>query len=898
MSYADAQLDLSSVSVACLAGANGAGKSALLDAMTWAIWEEARAASDELIRLGEREMWVDVRFEHEGQLYKIRRSRYKVSGKASAKPLTKGALDLQVLNEKATLEKVTAPVLTQAVSLPEKPGNGKSGRQPEERLGSWKSLNCSNVKETEQLICTILRMDYNTFVNSAYLKQGQADRFTTCLPSERKQILSEILALSYFDRLQDKCKEHARTLKQERETLEQLFLKLPDKETQLAALDEQSDLLQINVARVKEERAKQEEEIVTLSQKKAQLHFLKHKSETSQSQMREDQTDINGLTKQCDEMTARLNGLSELIAHRGEIEQEFKQYGEIRGKIETFEKHAFHLQELNGKKMEARSQLSDLRNRLELELNQAVETFQEVQGKLDKLRKATADATGTSESFSEYKGLIAQESEMAKEQEAFAQLSLRIGELQTQITEWRIRLEADISQKQGADAQLVVTLSEEYGLQDKKLELEGEGQLLDKQETERELIEEKGLTVKSAIESIGLKIDALRRKQREHQEKIDQLQAADDSTICPLCSSPIVDRAAVVTHYRQVIEESAKEIIDLENKQTDLLDERQSLRKQYAELTERLNKRKDLDKQIGQFNEKLAAIKRAQELKAKLQEELELLQSNLEREEFAQVERNSLKSLRQELVGLNFDPALYSNLQAQVRLKRSIEPRYYQLQRDLADLTKLEAELPELDKRIEEIKNLLLKESYGQEIQDTLQALEKQIGFLDYDRDRHDELKQKLEQLLPSMEKHRDLLRAQEERPQIECSLQNCQTMLQTKLAKIKSGQADLVVWEEELKQLPDIEAELARLTATANNNQVEYEKLSNEYAVFQAKREQLIVEIKELEKTKEALADVKQAFDDYSFWLRRLARKVFRLSSLRTPFPKLKQTLIDFLLV
>src|SRR5271154_6183395 len=75
MSYADARLDLDGISVACLCGANGAGKSALLDAVTWAIWEEGRATSDKLIRQGQKEMWVDVVFAHEGNTYRIRRSR-------------------------------------------------------------------------------------------------------------------------------------------------------------------------------------------------------------------------------------------------------------------------------------------------------------------------------------------------------------------------------------------------------------------------------------------------------------------------------------------------------------------------------------------------------------------------------------------------------------------------------------------------------------------------------------------------------------------------------------------------------------------------------------------------------------------------------------------------------
>ena len=49
-------LDFSGMHLACLSGDNGNGKSALLDAMTWALWGEARASADELIRLGTDEM--------------------------------------------------------------------------------------------------------------------------------------------------------------------------------------------------------------------------------------------------------------------------------------------------------------------------------------------------------------------------------------------------------------------------------------------------------------------------------------------------------------------------------------------------------------------------------------------------------------------------------------------------------------------------------------------------------------------------------------------------------------------------------------------------------------------------------------------------------------------------
>ena len=59
MCYGDqvSSLDFSGIHLACLAGDNGHGKSAIIDAITWALWGKARAPrDDQLIHLGARDM--------------------------------------------------------------------------------------------------------------------------------------------------------------------------------------------------------------------------------------------------------------------------------------------------------------------------------------------------------------------------------------------------------------------------------------------------------------------------------------------------------------------------------------------------------------------------------------------------------------------------------------------------------------------------------------------------------------------------------------------------------------------------------------------------------------------------------------------------------------------------
>jgi exonuclease SbcC len=62
-------------------------------------------------------------------------------------------------------------------------------------IRSFRPLSGKSIKDTQAQINTYLKIDHKTFINSAYLRQGQADEFMKQPPSGRKQILAELLQL-------------------------------------------------------------------------------------------------------------------------------------------------------------------------------------------------------------------------------------------------------------------------------------------------------------------------------------------------------------------------------------------------------------------------------------------------------------------------------------------------------------------------------------------------------------------------------------------------------------------------------------------------------------------------------------------------------------------------------
>ena len=73
----------------------------------------------------------------------------------------------------------------------------------------FKTISGNSIQETQQKIIELLRLDYKTFVNSAFLRQGHSDEFSIKRPSERKEILANILNLHQYDELERLAKDYA-----------------------------------------------------------------------------------------------------------------------------------------------------------------------------------------------------------------------------------------------------------------------------------------------------------------------------------------------------------------------------------------------------------------------------------------------------------------------------------------------------------------------------------------------------------------------------------------------------------------------------------------------------------------------------------------------------------------
>lgn len=182
LSYRRESVDLTPVTCGALIGENGAGKSSLLDAVTWALYGQGTKGGarelDNYVTRGETEGRVELEFRLNGSTYKVVRGR-------------------SIARNKSTLEFFIL------------------------EGDNWRPLSGKSLAETQAVIEQTLRMDYRTFTASSLVLQGQSDAFTANMTDqERKEALARILGLDIWDRLQERAREKVRGLKNELAVLE------------------------------------------------------------------------------------------------------------------------------------------------------------------------------------------------------------------------------------------------------------------------------------------------------------------------------------------------------------------------------------------------------------------------------------------------------------------------------------------------------------------------------------------------------------------------------------------------------------------------------------------------------------------------------------------------------
>ncbi len=326
LSYQDqVHIDFRDIHLACISGANGAGKSSILDAMTWALFGYARSKNDAIInqRCDAAEIRLD--FQYEGQLYRIQRS--KAQNKSQV-------LEFNLYNTEQD---------------------------------HWRPLTEHNLSETQKRIISILRMDYDTFTNASFFLQGKADQFTQLPPSRRKEILSNILALEIWEEYRIAAREERRQLEKQQQRFLNLIDEINKELTEEPEIEQRRKKFQADLEKAQSHKAalnqllEQAKNLQNARQNA--IHFI----ETLQQSIQNKSKQQIALDQKLEDLQAEKQKHEALLQDQAAIQHDFNQWKTYRHQLEGMQNLADQFHQLQQASHVAQQQISTEQARLTTE---------------------------------------------------------------------------------------------------------------------------------------------------------------------------------------------------------------------------------------------------------------------------------------------------------------------------------------------------------------------------------------------------------------------------------------------------------------------------------------------------------------------------------------------------
>jgi len=173
-------LDFAHLDLFAITGPTGAGKSSLLDAITFALYGKVarlgRENGSQLVSQGQNQLTVTLQFLAQDTEYRVTRSwRYRPTT-----PKTEYLVDKWYQDQ-------------------------------------WQRCDRSETIES------ILKMDFTTFTRVLLLPQGQFDEFLKGNASKRRQLLRQLLGLEVFEQMRQQASSQAKQYQAQRQTIERLL---------------------------------------------------------------------------------------------------------------------------------------------------------------------------------------------------------------------------------------------------------------------------------------------------------------------------------------------------------------------------------------------------------------------------------------------------------------------------------------------------------------------------------------------------------------------------------------------------------------------------------------------------------------------------------------------------
>ncbi|NBU62928.1 MAG: SMC family ATPase [Chloroflexia bacterium] len=648
--------DFTAIHIACLSGDNGAGKSSFLEAMHWALWGEARLGEREIITIGEQEMYVELTFMVNDISYRVNRSFTTNRG-----------------GTKLLLEQASDP-----------------------QRSKWISINGGTLRETQQRITTnIMGMSYSVFQNSAYLRQGRADAFTQLTPSERRDILAQILEIDQYEHYRERTKVARTTRNDEKINLQG---QMAHDEKKAAEIPEYESLLNHADARLAAAESYGAYADTCIALQKAQQIFA------------QTQVQYDSVTARHQNAQASMSQLTSQLAQRPLIEAQYHQ-------LVAYEQTARQLTSQRDQYDTLQQQHQATTQRITTAQQQLVHHIQRLNDEIQFIDGALVN----------YDNLVDNQAQLIAQIATLHDVNAQINdckELQLQLRETLTALQSQLHQQvtlSGKVQELTARISQLDTATQHWDTLNAQSAACDAAQQQIATIQSTLMTLQSQRASLSTQRDDVKTRGLALTEKQKALTVDQP---CPTCHT-MMDH----DHYTHAVAEFEREIVLLRNHFSEFRDQITHINQHIATLENEKLQYEQQSAQASDIRRQLGKLEAQRNERDNIALQLALYQEQLASSEALDL-ATTIKTTQQQL---NQCEEVLNNATKQQSERQFMQQRIDQLHHDITQLTIQKQRREDCLQERDVAQHQLDTQHYALDEQQTLAQLRDAITMLDYD---------------------------------------------------------------------------------------------------------------------------------------------------------------------
>jgi DNA repair protein SbcC/Rad50 len=827
LSYQHATLNFRGLHTACICGANGAGKSSLLEAIAWAVWGESRVHSeDDIIHIGQAEARVDFIFNTHQRTYRIIRTRQRSIGMT---------LEFQVAKEG------------------QKPaGKPSKGKEAASQSGDdyhtpfqFRSLTAKGIRATQQLIVQHIKLDYDTFVNSAYLRQGRADEFMLKRASERKQILADLLKLNQYDELAERAKDQARQLKGQLELLQRNAERIQDQLQQQDTITQEQTAIATQLADLQQQQAADETRLQALQAQQQQRQTWQQEITWHQQQQRTLEQDCQRMHHELASTHQQQHKLNAVLQQEQAIVAGYAQLQMLQIQEEQLSqrsKTALHLKEQQQSKQqhytEKHSQLQASLHHLKIQIETLQHQEQDIQQTLHK-------EPSIAEALKSLHQARAQLQRLDQLQLQASPLMQRRQQLQTHLDRNQARLAARLDELHHSIQKLRVQQGSQPQLQQAVLDVSDRIQTLEQRRSYQQEVREKGLERRNFMERLHAD-QANHETQLANIEQKIQLLKQDipaESTAYPPC--PLCDRPLDEQHWQHVLatHQTEKQVIldqlwVIREQLSASEREIQILRREYRSLDKELNQYAEVLEKRGHLQAQLQVSSGVQNTLQTALSETAQLEKSLATHTYAADLHEELHLIDERLQQLNYDERNHALVRGDVDRWRWADIKHAELKQAQRQQWQITEQLPKLHAEMTELHIQLNQQTA--ESTEQLAQIDQQLAQLGYDLEQHNTLREVLRQAQSWQLRYQELCQARQQFPQIQHRHAELTQALHDRQQNLVTVQAQLHQRLHQVQQTPDAQAQISAIVQNLHQRRTDLDRHLSTLGRLQQQQQQL----------------------------------------------------------